>query len=85
MIGKLKPGDKVQLTTRDLEPDYRVGEIGTVESGPHGIPSGGEFYLIRMDRDSPNARAIVFRGNEIEIAATKEPDENGRASAGNRR
>jgi hypothetical protein len=64
-----RTGDRVRLTTRDFEPDYRPGDTGTVESGPHPIPSGGFFYLVTVEKDGPGAAAIVFNASEIEVEA----------------
>ncbi len=58
------------MITPDFEPDYRAGDTGTVESGPHSIPSGGIFYLVRMERNGPGAAATTFRENEIEVVTT---------------
>jgi hypothetical protein len=67
MIERPKPGDRVRLITSDFEPDYRAGDAGTVERGPHLIPSGGYYYLVRMERDGLDAAATIIREDEIEV------------------
>ena len=69
MSHRPKTGDRVRLTTRDLEPDYQRGEGGTVLSGPHLIPSGGHFYVVTMDKDGPTGTGIIINASEIEIDA----------------
>jgi hypothetical protein len=64
-----RTGDRVRLTTRDFEPDYRPGDTGTVLSGPHLIPSGGYYCVVTMDKDGPSAAAIIFNASEIEVEA----------------
>lgn len=64
-----KTGDHVRLTAQDFLPDYRPGDTGTVESGPHPIPSGGSYFIVLMDRGRPGAAAVVFTEREIELAA----------------
>jgi hypothetical protein len=59
-------GERVRLTTRDFEPDYRLDDRGTVQSGPHHTPSGGFFYVVRMDKDGPAAPGIIVHGDELE-------------------
>ncbi|HEY7315522.1 MAG TPA: hypothetical protein VH643_39700 [Gemmataceae bacterium] len=61
-----KAGDRVRLTTRDFEPDYRLSEAGTVESGPHFIPGGGTYFIVTMEKDGPGAPGIILRTCEIE-------------------
>ena len=70
MTERPKTGDRVRLATQDFEPDHLVGDMGTVESGPYPIPSGGFFYLVRMEREEPGAVPIMFRENDIEVVAT---------------
>jgi hypothetical protein len=62
----------MRITTQDFEPDYLAGDTGTVESGPHPIPSGGVFYVVRMERDGPGAAAIIVREDDMEVVATVE-------------
>jgi hypothetical protein len=64
-----KPGDRVRLTTRDFEPNYFQGDIGTVESGPHPIPSGGFYYVVTMEKDGPAPGPTSFIADEIEVDA----------------
>jgi hypothetical protein len=64
-----KAGDRVRLTTRDFEPDYRPGDKATVLSGPHPIPSGGHFYVVTMDKDGLAATGITINASEIELDA----------------
>ncbi len=70
MIEKPRPGDRVRLTTSDFEPEYKAGDLGIVESGPYIIPSGGDFYLVRMEKDGPDATPTIIRANELELVAT---------------
>lgn len=65
-----KTGDRVRVVTRNFEPDYQVGDTGTVESGPQALPSGGFYYVVRMDRDGPDAKGNVFVAGEIELAVS---------------
>jgi hypothetical protein len=60
-------GQQVHLTTRDYEPDYRPGDRGTVLSGPHPTPSGGFFYLVRLEKDGPAAAEIILHAEELEL------------------
>ena len=62
-----KEGDRVRLTTRDFEPDYRLGEAGAIESGPHFIPRGGSYFIVTMAKDGPGAPGIILRTCEIEV------------------
>jgi hypothetical protein len=64
-----KVGDRVRLRTRDFEPDYRTGDTGKVESGPHPIPSGGYYYVVTLDRGEPGATGIILNASEIEVDA----------------
>jgi hypothetical protein len=65
-----KTGDRVLVTTRDFEPEYRPGDRGTVLSGPHPIPSGGFFYVVAVDKDGSAATGIVFHAGEIAVDTT---------------
>jgi hypothetical protein len=69
MIQKPNPGNRVRLTTRVFEPDFRPGDIGTVLSGPHPISSGGHFYIVAMKKFGPGTEEIIFRATEIEVDA----------------
>jgi hypothetical protein len=60
-------GQPVHLTTRDYEPDYYRGDRGTVLSGPHYTPSGGFFYVVRMEKDGPAAAGIIMHAEEVEL------------------
>jgi hypothetical protein len=60
-------GDRVRLTTRDFEPGYCLGEVGTVESGPHFISNGDSYFIVLIDKDGPGAPGIILRTCEIEI------------------
>jgi hypothetical protein len=68
MDRQLGPGDQVRLRTRDYETDYYPGDRGTVLSGPHLTPSGGFFYVVRMERDGPSAAGILIHSQELEAA-----------------
>lgn len=74
---ELKPGDRVRLTTRDFEPDHRRDDTDIVESGPHRIPGGGFFYVVRMEKPTgPGEVGIILREDDIEFdAATAGEDE----------
>lgn len=60
-------GDHVRLTTPDFLPDYRPGDTGTVESGPHLIVSGGSYYIVTLKKDGPDATGVVCNEGEIEV------------------
>ena len=64
-----KAGDRVRLTTRDFEPDYRLGEAGAIESGPHFIPCSGGYFIVAMEKDGAGAPGIILRTCEIEVDA----------------
>ncbi len=59
----------MRLTTRDHEPDYFPGDAGTVLSGPHFVPSGGEYFVVVMDKSGPDASGSIFIAAEIEVDA----------------
>ena len=67
MSQRPKTGDRIRLTTRDFEPDYRPGDKGTVMSGPHLVPSGGHFYVVVMDKDGSTATGRIINDDEIEV------------------
>ena len=61
----LKLGDRVRLKVDCSDRGYRVGEKGTVWSGPHRSADGGLHYYLEMDRQ-PGGTPIAFRAEEIE-------------------
>jgi hypothetical protein len=67
-------GDRVRVCTRELLPDYAPGATGHIVSGPHPLPSGGDFYVVVMDGDS-SGKATVFHADEIERDETATPVE----------
>jgi len=68
MNGDLKAGDRLRVTARVRVPGYQPGDKGTAVSGPHLRPSGGSYYIARMDRDHPDKR-VIFADDEVEADA----------------
>jgi hypothetical protein len=64
----LKAGDRLRVTARARVPGYQPGDKGTVVSGPHLRPSGGSYYIARMDRD-PAGMRVIFADDEVEADA----------------
>ena len=62
---KLKPGDRVRVTTRCRLSGYRPGDKGTVLEGP---PAGAAdpSYVVAMDKDGPGSTTTVFGADDIE-------------------
>ena len=65
-------GEAVRLKTREYEPDYGPGDMGTVLSGPHPVPYGeGYYYVLQLEKEGPGATEVVVFENEIETAASR--------------
>jgi hypothetical protein len=63
MSRKLKPGDRVRVTSANALPGYRPGDTGTVKDGPWpGVVC--DYYAVQMDNKGDDP--VVFLAGEIE-------------------
>jgi hypothetical protein len=65
-VSELKIGDRVRVTTRNINQRYQPGDKGTVTGGPHTGASGTKYFRVSMDKGTYGEGAI-FADYEIEL------------------
>jgi hypothetical protein len=63
---ELKVGDRVRLTASNRLRGYRPGDKGVVDALPFSRVVARFYYAVRMDRDGPRGKALMFAADEIE-------------------
>jgi hypothetical protein len=63
---ELKPGDRVRVATDTHHPHIRRGDKGTVRSGPNPVASGGQSYVVALDKDPADSIGHVFIAEHLE-------------------
>ena len=59
-------GCRVRLVRGSSVEGYQPGDEGTVMLGPRPFSGEGGYYLVRMDRDDPDAVSVLLAEEEIE-------------------
>jgi hypothetical protein len=66
MDGALKAGQRVRVTSRNRMAGYQSGDQGTVLRVSISAATGERNYTVAMDKDGPDATAVLFTEGEIE-------------------
>lgn len=66
MTPKLKPGDRIRISTNFPQPGYQPGDKGTVLNGPILRGNGQPYYIVAMDAASRYTDRAILSADEIE-------------------
>lgn len=67
MIHRLKPGDLVRIAPNKKVPGYLPGDTGTVQNGPILLPTGGPYYIVKMDKQVAETDLVIVTPDEVEL------------------
>jgi hypothetical protein len=66
MSHELHSGDRVRVTERCRMHLYRAGDRGVVAGRVFSAEVDAIYYAVRVDKNSPEATAVLFAEDEIE-------------------